>query len=166
VAMSWTGFHRTVRQAIAFEQHEAITAVIRFEITDEAVVSRLSGRKVCGSCRAIYYLKDRPPKVPGVCNECGGSLYTRLDDSRQSIENRLRVYKEQTEPLVQFYSSRNLLINIDSSISPEYSLAQINNIFGWQRRMTLSTMGTQEQNTTLNLLGKHSPAKVCHKNEK
>ena len=66
----------------------------------------------------------------GVCDECGGELYTRPDDSRQSIENRLTEYKRLTEPLVQFYKSRNLLFTIDSSVTPEYSLAQVKNILG------------------------------------
>jgi adenylate kinase len=105
-------------------------AYFRLVIKDEIVIRRLLGREVCKSCGAIYNINDRPPRVEGVCNECGGALYTRADDSRESIENRLKVYRNQTEPLVQYYSSKNLLFNIDSSISPDYSLAQINNILG------------------------------------
>jgi adenylate kinase len=124
------GFPRTIQQAVVFERLESIDAVVRFEIKDEIVIGRLLGREVCRSCGAIYNINDRPPKVKGVCNECEGALYTRGDDSRESIENRLKVYKHETEPLVQYYSAKNLLFNIDSSISPDYSLAQINNIFG------------------------------------
>jgi adenylate kinase len=123
------GFPRTIQQAVALEQFESIDAVVRLVIKDEIVIRRLSGREICKSCGAIYNINDSPSKVEGVCNNCGGGLYTRPDDSPESIENRLKVYKNQTEPLVQFYISRNLLFNIDSSISPDYSLAQINNIF-------------------------------------
>jgi adenylate kinase len=71
-----------------------------------------------------------PPKVEGKCDRCGGELYIRDDDKIESIENRLRVYKDQTEPLIAYYRDRGLLQEIDSSQSPEHSLGQIKKIVG------------------------------------
>ncbi len=124
------GFPRTISQALAFEQHESIDGVVRFQIRDETVVQRLSGREICEKCGAIYNTDDRPPRIEGVCDRCGGALSRRPDDSPESIENRLKVYRKETEPLIQFYKTRDLLLTIDSSISPDYSLAQIKNILG------------------------------------
>jgi adenylate kinase len=122
------GFPRTVAQADALADFQKIDAVINFSISDELVIRRLSGRRVCRSCGAIYHIENMPPKVEGTCDRCGGELYIRDDDKIESIKNRLRVYKEQTEPLIEYYGDRQLLQEIDSSKSPEDSLAQIKKI--------------------------------------
>ncbi len=122
------GFPRTVAQAEALDSFQRIDAVINFQISDERVIRRLSGRRVCRSCGAIYHVDNLPPKVEGICDNCGGQLYIRDDDKIESIKNRLRVYKEQTEPLVEYYRQQGLLRNIDSSKSPEESLLQIRQI--------------------------------------
>ena len=75
-----------------------------------------------------------PSKVKGVCDACGGPLYTRPDDSIESITNRLEVYKQQTEPLIEFYTARRLLRNIDSSVSPEDTLVQIRKALAYSPR--------------------------------
>jgi len=124
------GFPRTVHQALCLEQFESIDAVVRFKIPDEVVVQRVAGRRICGTCGAIYHVIDFPPKSEGVCDRCGGPLITRPDDSPEAVQNRLRLYRDQTAPLLRFYESRHLLYNLDSSVSPAYSLAQIANIFG------------------------------------
>ena len=122
------GFPRTVAQADALAEFQTIDAVINFSISDELVIRRLSGRRVCRSCGAIYHIENMPPKVEGTCDRCSGELYIRDDDKIDSIKNRLRVYKEQTEPLIAYYRDRGVLRAIDSSKSPEDSLAQIKSV--------------------------------------
>ena len=124
------GFPRTVAQADALAEFQKINAVINFSISDDLVIRRLSGRRVCRSCGAIYHIENMPPKVEGTCDACGGELYIRDDDKIESIKNRLRVYKEQTEPLIAYYRDKELLQEIDSSRSPEDSLSQIKKILG------------------------------------
>jgi adenylate kinase len=119
------GFPRTIAQADALASFQNIDRVINFKISDEQVIRRLSGRRVCRSCGAIYHVDNMPPKTEGRCDRCGGELYIRDDDRIESIENRLRVYKKQTKPLIAYYEERGLLREIDSSRSPEDSLAQI-----------------------------------------
>jgi adenylate kinase len=122
------GFPRTIAQADELGEFQKIDAVINFSISDELVIRRLSGRRVCRSCGAIYHIENMPPKVEGTCDRCGGELYIRDDDKIDSIKNRLRVYKEQTEPLIAYYREKGLLREIDSSESPEHSLGQIKSL--------------------------------------
>ena len=122
------GFPRTIAQADALASFQKIDMAINFNTSDEVVIRRLSGRRVCRSCGAIYQVENMPPKVKGKCDKCGGELYTRDDDTIESIKNRLRVYKDQTEPLIEYYRSKGLLRDIDSSTSPEESFSQIKNL--------------------------------------
>jgi adenylate kinase len=122
------GFPRTIAQADALSSFQKIDMVINFKIGDDVVIRRLSGRRVCRSCAAIFHVENMPPKVEGKCDECGGELYTRDDDTIESIKNRLRVYKDQTEPLIEYYRDKGLLRDINSSTSPEDSLAQIKSL--------------------------------------
>ena len=122
------GFPRTIAQADALSSFQKIDMVINFKISDDVVIRRLSGRRVCRSCGAIYHVENMPPKAEGKCDTCGGELYTRDDDTIESIKNRLRVYKEQTEPLIEYYRGKGLLRDIDSSTSPEHSFAQIKSL--------------------------------------
>ena len=122
------GFPRTIAQADALAGFQKTDGVIDFSISDELVIRRLSGRRVCRSCGAIYHVDNLPPKEEGKCDRCGGELYIRDDDKIDSIKNRLRVYKEQTEPLIAYYRDKGRLREIDSSKSPENSLEQIKNL--------------------------------------
>ena len=124
------GFPRTVAQADALAGFQEIDAVINFSISDDLVIRRLSGRRVCRSCGAIYHIENMPSKVEGICDRCGGELYVRDDDKIESIKNRLRVYKDQTEPLIAYYRNKGVLQEIDSSSSPQDSLSQINKLLG------------------------------------
>ena len=124
------GFPRTIPQAEALGEFQRIDAVVNFTISDAIVIERLSGREVCRNCGAIYHVKNMPSKVKGVCDRCGGPLYTRPDDTLESITNRLDVYKKQTEPLVNYYRKKELLRDIDSSKSPEDTLVQIRKALG------------------------------------
>jgi adenylate kinase len=127
------GFPRTIPQATSLDEFQAMDAVVNFSISDEIVVGRLSGREVCKSCGAIYHVKNMPSKLKGVCDKCGGQLYTRPDDTIESITNRLDVYKKQTEPLIEYYRKKKLLRDIDSSKSPEDTLVQIRKALGKPR---------------------------------
>ncbi len=122
------GFPRTIAQADALASFQKIDMVINFNTSDDVVIRRLSGRRVCRSCGAIYHVENMPPKVKGKCDDCGGELYTRDDDTIESIKNRLRVYKDQTEPLIEYYRGKGLLRDIDSSTSPENSFSQIKSL--------------------------------------
>ncbi len=119
------GFPRTIPQAEALETFEKLDAVINFAISDELVVKRLSGREICKSCGAIYHVTNMPSKVKGVCDKCGGPVVVRPDDTLESITNRLKVYRDQTEPLIGFYRKKGLLKDIDSSKTPEDTHKQI-----------------------------------------
>ncbi len=122
------GFPRTMPQAEALEKFQTLDAVVNFSIKDAVVMKRLSGRRVCKNCGAIYHVENMPPKKSGVCDVCGGHLYVREDDKIDSIMNRLEVYKKQTEPLIRFYKDKKLLRDIDSSKTPEATVTQIRKV--------------------------------------
>ncbi len=104
------GFPRTIPQAEAMEgMGIALDCALNIEVEDEAIVERLSGRRECKSCAAPYHVKYNPPKTEGKCDKCGGELILRSDDAPETVRRRLSVYHNQTEPLKEFYRSRNLL---------------------------------------------------------
>jgi adenylate kinase len=114
------GFPRTVEQAEALEKRLSekglgVNRVVLFEIPDEEVVKRLSGRLLCPGCGAVYNLDSAPSKKEGVCDVCGEELIRRKDDEPSSIRERLKVYWDSTSPLVAFYRERGKLIPIDAS---------------------------------------------------
>ncbi len=104
------GFPRTIPQAEAMEGMGIdLDCALNIDVEDEAIVERLSGRRECKSCAAPYHVKYNPPKREGKCDKCGGELILRSDDVPETIRRRLAVYHSQTEPLKEFYQSRNLL---------------------------------------------------------
>ncbi len=109
------GFPRTIAQAEALQEMTQIDCVFLLDASEEAVVERLSGRRVCRKCGAIYHIKNHPPKVEGVCDICGGELYQRDDDKEETIRRRLRVYREQTAPLIDFYRKKGLLVEVNAN---------------------------------------------------
>lgn len=108
------GFPRTIPQAEALETFSNIDAVVNFDIADEAVVERLSGRRVCKACGHNFHVKFMAPKQDGVCDACGGELYTRDDDKIEAITHRLEVYRKQTAPLIDFYREKGKIVDIDA----------------------------------------------------
>ncbi|MBW2974117.1 adenylate kinase [Candidatus Woesearchaeota archaeon] len=108
------GFPRTIPQAEALEGNVKIHKVLNFKASKETIIQRLSGRRTCKSCSAIYHLQNIPPKVEGKCDKCGGELFQRDDDKPEAIEKRLEVYKQQTAPLIGFYKEKGLLKDIDT----------------------------------------------------
>lgn len=105
------GFPRTIPQAKALEEVK-IDKVLNFKATDETVISRISGRRTCKECNAIYHIKNIPPKVKDVCDKCNGKLFQREDDKPEAVKKRLKVYKQQTEPLIDYYNKKGILIDI------------------------------------------------------
>ena len=104
------GMPRTIPQAAALEESGVhFDAVVSIEILDEVIESRMTGRRVCGSCGASYHITANPPKVENVCDECGASLTIRKDDNPETVKNRLAVFHAETEPLKDFYAKLGLL---------------------------------------------------------
>lgn len=109
------GVPRTIPQAEALEKAGIqFDAVVSIEISDDEIVERMGGRRVCTACGAPYHIKNMPPKVEGVCDACGGKLEARADDKPEVVRDRLKVYHEETAPLKDFYAARNLLKTVDN----------------------------------------------------
>jgi len=118
------GFPRTVLQAEALEQIMreqglVLDAVLDFVLPIDQIVARLSGRRTCSNCKAVYHVTGRPPKVENVCDACGKALFQREDDRPESIRIRMQAYEESTSPLTRFYKARQLLLSIEATGSPE-----------------------------------------------
>jgi adenylate kinase len=113
------GFPRTVEQAEALEgllsdQGKAIDAALFIDAAEDELVRRLSSRWTCRNCQAVYNVISNPPREEGRCDVCGGELYQRPDDVPETVRNRIRVYWDQTSPLVEYYRGKGLLITIES----------------------------------------------------
>ncbi len=108
------GFPRTIPQAEALDNIVPVDAVVNFDIADEGVVARLSGRRVCRGCGQNFHVQFMSPAKEGLCDKCNGELYTRDDDQIDAITHRLEVYREQTAPLIEYYRKKNLLTDIDA----------------------------------------------------
>ena len=111
------GFPRTLPQAEALDKvlHEGgcpLTAVVDLAVDRDALVNRLTSRRACSECGENYNLISKPPERENVCDKCGGKLYQRDDDRRETIENRLSVYDEQTAPLIQYYDGSGQLVRV------------------------------------------------------
>jgi len=122
------GYPRTVGQAEQLEKITRVDVVVNLNVPDKIIVDRLSARLQCKSCGAIYNERTMKPKVSGKCDKCGGELFRRVDDQPEVIRERLRVYREASEPVVDFYRSRNLLkdiVNDDPSADPDQIVDQI-----------------------------------------
>ena len=120
------GFPRTVAQAEALDQMGvAIDRVIEIDVPDEAIVTRMSGRRVCEGCGASYHMTHNPPAAEGVCDKCGGKLVTRKDDDPKTVQQRLETYHRQTQPLVDYYQKAGKLRTIDGNQPLEEASAAI-----------------------------------------
>jgi len=111
------GFPRTAAQADALAKilsdlNMGLDGVINIEVDDAILLERLTGRRVCKQCAATFHTVFNPPQTQGVCDRCGGELYQRNDDNLETAQNRLKVYNEQTEPLIAYYSEQGLLKRI------------------------------------------------------
>lgn len=124
------GFPRTIAQAEALdvmmaELGKKIDAVININITEEEVVKRIVNRRICRKCGAIYHLIYDPPKKNGVCDKCGGELYQRDDDKEDVVRERFKVYRKNTEPLIEYYQRKGILYDVDGTKAIESVKAEI-----------------------------------------
>ena len=117
------GFPRTVEQADALGQQVDVDLALNLDVPDEELVKRLTMRRSCPDCNAVYHLTNNPPKTEGVCDKCGGKLYQRDDDKDETVKNRLRVYRENTMPLIDYYGRKDVLVTIPG-------VGSIDDIFG------------------------------------
>jgi adenylate kinase len=108
------GFPRTIPQAEALASFSTVDRVVNFDIPDAGVVERLSGRLVCRKCGFNFHASFNPPAKAGVCDHCGGEVYTREDDKPEAIKKRLQVYRDQTAPLIDYYRKQGVLLDIDA----------------------------------------------------
>lgn len=118
------GFPRTVKQAEALQQilkdeKLPLDGVLDYELPMDEVIKRLSGRRTCAGCKAVFHVITRPPEREGVCDHCGGKLYQREDDRPESVRVRLETYARSTAPLTDFYRKLGLLVPVSASGSPE-----------------------------------------------
>jgi len=118
------GFPRSVAQAEALAKMlgasgAALDKVVAVDVPDEELVQRISGRRTCPKCGAMYHVAFEPPKVTGVCDKCGGELYQREDDAEETVRERLKVYAATTRPLIEHYGRIGILAQINGVGKPE-----------------------------------------------
>ncbi len=118
------GFPRTIAQAEGLCNLVDIDSVVNFTISDEDVVKRLSGRRVCKNCGQNYHIDFVKPKVENVCDVCNAELFIRDDDKPEAIQNRLDVYSKQTEPLIAFYEKKGSLVDVDATPATDCILSE------------------------------------------
>ena len=135
------GFPRTIEQTEALDKITKIDAVINLVIPEWVLVKKILARRTCEECGDIYNIADIKfgpnnkyemppvsPKVEGICDKCGGRLVSRSDETEEVIKNRLKIYNEETEPLIKYYKEKNLLTNVDVTGSPEVMVPKILNV--------------------------------------
>ncbi|TVL99142.1 MAG: adenylate kinase [Candidatus Brocadia sp. WS118] len=118
------GFPRTLSQAKVLDEMlkklgNKLDVVFYFVVSKESIVLRLSGRRICNTCGTNYHIKFVPPAVDGICDKCGGKLYQRADDKLETVQERIRVYHEQTEDLIAYYKKNGILKEIESETNIE-----------------------------------------------
>ena len=129
------GFPRTIPQAEALTEAlakigEKMDYAINVEVPDENIIDRMSGRRACVACGGTYHIKYNPTKKEGICDACGGELILRDDDKPETVKNRLNVYHEQTQPLIDFYTEKGVLKTVDGTVPMEEVFAAITAILG------------------------------------
>ena len=129
------GFPRTIPQAEVLDSEltklgDHIDYAINVDVPDENIVKRMSGRRACLTCGATYHIEHVPPKKEGICDVCGSELVLRDDDKPETVKNRLNVYHEQTQPLIDFYTEKGVLKTEDGTVPMEEVFAAITAILG------------------------------------
>ncbi|HPO04635.1 MAG TPA: adenylate kinase [Bacillota bacterium] len=124
------GFPRTVNQAEQLDRYLdangiSVDKVIDLVADEELLMERMIGRRVCKSCGRIYHITAMPPKTEGVCDFCGGEIYHRSDDTEETVKKRFFVYRSQTAPLIDYYRNEGVLLTVDASFTPEYTLKAV-----------------------------------------
>jgi len=121
------GFPRTIAQAEALDNLIDIDAVLSFEAERQTILNRVSGRRICRNCGAIYHTRNKPPKQEGNCDACGGEVYQRSDEKPEIFGKRLQAYDEQTSPLIGYYKKKGILYSIDANAdmnSPDFHVIE------------------------------------------
>lgn len=129
------GFPRTIPQAEVLDKAlselgDGIDYAINVDVPDENIVRRMSGRRACLACGATYHIAHIPPKKEGICDTCGQELVLRDDDKPETVLNRLKVYHDQTQPLIDFYAAKGVLKNVDGTVDMKDVFAVIVDILG------------------------------------
>ncbi|HAL02668.1 MAG TPA: adenylate kinase [Lachnospiraceae bacterium] len=129
------GFPRTIPQAEVLDKEltklgEKIDYAINVEVPDENIIKRMSGRRACLSCGATYHIEHVPPKKEGICDKCGSELVLRDDDKEETVKNRLNVYHQQTQPLIDFYNNKKVLKEVDGTVDMKDVFKAITDILG------------------------------------
>ncbi|CCY85415.1 adenylate kinase [Clostridium sp. CAG:149] len=129
------GFPRTIPQAESLtkaleEMGQKIDYAVDVDVPDENIVSRMSGRRACITCGATYHVQFAPPKTEGICDKCGAELVLRDDDKPETVQKRLAVYHEQTQPLIDYYRRAGVLVSVDGTQSMDQVFESIVKIFG------------------------------------
>ena len=114
------GFPRTIAQAEELDKilegmNSQLDVVVSIEVPDEEIVTRITGRRMCKDCGAVFHIKFSPPKTDGVCDKCSGELYQRDDDNEATVRERLSAYKAQTEPLKEYYGKKGILKEVEGT---------------------------------------------------
>ena len=129
------GFPRTIPQAEVLDKEldklgESIDYAIDVEVPDENIVRRMGGRRACVTCGATYHIEHVPPKKEGICDTCGGELILRDDDKPETVQNRLNVYHTQTQPLIDYYTAKGVLKEVDGTVDMKEVFDSIVSILG------------------------------------
>lgn len=129
------GFPRTIPQAEVLDKaltelSDKIDYAINVDVPDENIIKRMSGRRACLACGATYHIEHVPPVQEGICDRCGKELVLRDDDQPETVKNRLNVYHEQTQPLIDFYTNKGVLKTVDGTVDMKDVFSAIVNILG------------------------------------
>lgn len=129
------GFPRTLFQARHFDDYlrrsgRELTVVLDMQVGQEVLLPRMVGRRVCKNCGKTYHITNMPPQKEGVCDVCGGEVYQRADDTKETVLNRFKVYMEQTHPLTEYYQNTGKLITLDGALAPDTVFGQITALLG------------------------------------
>ena len=129
------GFPRTIPQAEALDKalesmDQKMDYAIDINVPDENIVNRMSGRRACVDCGATYHIVHAPTKEEGICDNCGGELILRDDDKPETVQKRLAVYHEQTQPLIDYYTEKGILKTVDGTVDLEDVFKEITGILG------------------------------------
>ena len=124
------GFPRTIRQAEVVDEvlrrrNSKVDKAVYFDVSEETVTKRLSGRRICGKCGAIYHIKNIPPKVEGICDKCYEKLEIRSDDTEEVVKKRYKIYLENTKPLMDYYEGKGNLLVVDANKNAEITFEEI-----------------------------------------
>ena len=127
------GFPRTIPQADVLDSEltklgDKVDYAVNVDVPDENIVHRMSGRRACLKCGATYHIEHIPPKTEGICDKCGSELVLRDDDKPETVQNRLAVYHEQTQPLIEYYDKKNILKTVDGTKDMQEVFSDIVNI--------------------------------------